>query len=154
MNRSTAEPRDLFAIADLAREFGISTRTIRFYEAKGLLTPERVGGARIFRRRDRARLILILRGKRLGFSLRDISDYLSLYDAHSQAAQVALLVGKVEERLGLLEEQQRDLETTIAELREIRQLARDRLEPEPNAARPVIGSSSEPVQHHRTGTST
>jgi DNA-binding transcriptional MerR regulator len=154
VNRSTAEPRDLFAIADLAREFGISTRTIRFYEAKGLLTPERVGGARIFRRRDRARLILILRGKRLGFSLRDISDYLSLYDAHSQAAQVALLVGKVEERLGLLEEQQRDLETTIAELREIRQLARDRLEPEPNAARPVIGSSSEPVQHHRTGTST
>jgi DNA-binding transcriptional MerR regulator len=154
VNRSTAEPRDLFAIADLAREFGISTRTIRFYEAKGLLTPERVGGARIFRRRDRARLILILRGKRLGFSLRDISDYLSLYDAHSQAAQVALLVGKVEERLGLLEEQQRDLETTIAELREIRQLARDRLEPEPNSARPVIGSSSEPVQHHRTGTST
>ena len=127
MNRRESENRDLFAIADLAREFGISTRAIRFYEAKGLLTPERVGGARIFRRRDRARLILILRGKRLGFSLRDISEYLSLYDAHSQTAQVALLVDKVDERLALLENQLADLQTTIAELREIRQLARERL---------------------------
>lgn len=127
MNRATAEPRDLFAIADLAGEFGISTRAIRFYESKGLLTPERVGGARIFRRRDRARLMLILRGKRLGFSLRDISDYLSLYDAHSQTAQVALLVDKVDERLALLEGQLADLQTTIAELREIRQLAGERL---------------------------
>jgi len=127
MNRSPAEPRDLFAIADLAKEFGISTRAFRFYESKGLIAPERIGGARIFRRRDRARLILILRGKRLGFSLRDISDYLSLYDAHSQTAQVELLVGKVEDRLGLLEAQQHDLETTIAELREIRALARERL---------------------------
>ena len=128
MNRATAEPRDLFAIADLAGEFGISTRTIRFYESKGLLAPERVGGARIFRRRDRARLMLILRGKRLGFSLRDISDYLGLYDAHSQTAQVALLVEKVDERLALLEGQLADLQTTIAELREIRQLARERLD--------------------------
>jgi DNA-binding transcriptional MerR regulator len=127
MNRATAEPRDLFAIADLAGEFGISTRTIRFYESKGLLAPERVGGARIFRRRDRARLMLILRGKRLGFSLRDISEYLSLYDAHSHTAQVAMLVEKVDERLALLENQLADLETTIAELREIRQLARERL---------------------------
>jgi DNA-binding transcriptional MerR regulator len=127
VNRNTAEPRDLFAIADLASEFGISTRAIRFYESKGLLTPERVGGARIFRRRDRARLILILRGKRLGFSLRDISDYLSLYDAQSQTAQVGMLVDKVEQRLGLLGTQLADLETTIAELQEIRLLARERL---------------------------
>ena len=127
MNHSVSQPRDLFAIADLAREFGISTRAIRFYESKGLLAPERVGGARIFRRRDRARLILILRGKRLGFSLRDISDYLGLYDTQSQTAQVALLVGKVDERLHLLEAQLADLETTIGELREIRKLADERL---------------------------
>lgn len=127
MNRPEQENRDLFAIADLAQEFGISTRAIRFYEAKGLLHPERVGGTRVFRRRDRARLILILRGKRLGFSLRDISDYLSLYDAHSQTAQVNLLVQKVDERLQLLEQQLGDLQTTIAELREIRKLADDRL---------------------------
>ncbi len=120
------EGRDLFAIADLAKEFGISTRAIRFYEAKGLLAPERVGATRIFRRRDRARLILILRGKRLGFSLRDISDYLSLYDA-DRSQQVNLLAEKVDERIALLERQRDDLETTIGELREIRKLADDRL---------------------------
>lgn len=127
MNRPEQEDRDLFAIADLANEFGISTRAIRFYESKGLLRPERVGGTRVFRRRDRARLILILRGKRLGFSLRDISDYLSLYDAQSQTAQVNLLIQKVDERLALLEAQLGDLQTTIAELKEIRKLADDRL---------------------------
>jgi len=127
MNRLEPENRDLFAIADLSQEFGISTRAIRFYEAKGLLNPERVGGTRVFRRRDRARLILILRGKRLGFSLRDISDYLSLYDAQSQTAQTKLLVAKVDERLDLLERQKADLETTIAELRAIRKLADDQM---------------------------
>ena len=128
MNRPERESRDLFAIADLAREFGISTRAIRFYEAKGLLTPERVGATRVFRLRDRARLMLILRGKRLGFSLRDISDYLSLYDAdRTQTAQVQLLVEMVDKRLKLLEDQMTDLQTTLAELREIRKLAAERV---------------------------
>ncbi len=128
MNRPESENRDLFAIADLAREFGISTRAIRFYESKGLLTPERVGSTRIFRRRDRARLILILRGKRLGFSLRDISDYLSLYDAdRTHRAQVTLLVEMVDQRMAMLEAQLGDLQTTIAELREIKKLAAERL---------------------------
>ncbi|ODT68002.1 MAG: MerR family transcriptional regulator [Pelagibacterium sp. SCN 63-23] len=115
----------MFSIADLASEFGISTRAIRFYESKGLLSPERVGATRIFRRRDRARLLLILRGKRLGFSLRDISDYLSLYDA-DRNQQVSLLTAKVDERIALLERQRDDLETTISELREIRKLADER----------------------------
>ena len=127
MNRPVPENRDLFAIADLAKEFGISTRAIRFYEAKGLLAPERVGATRIFRRRDRARLILILRGKRLGFSLRDISDYLSLYDAN-RTQQVHLLTAKVDERLASLEAQLEDLQTTISELKEIRKLADERLD--------------------------
>ena len=127
MTASTPDKRDLFAIADLAKEFGISTRAIRFYEAKGLLSPERVGATRVFRRRDRARLILILRGKRLGFSLRDISDYLSLYDAN-RSQQVHLLTAKVDERLALLEGQLQDLQTTIAELQEIRKLADERLD--------------------------
>ena len=127
MNRPEQDNRDLFAIADLAREFGISTRAIRFYESKGLLSPDRVGGTRVFRRRDRARLILILRGKRLGFSLRDISDYLSLYDAN-RSEQVNLLIDKVDERLASLEGQLLDLQTTIAELREIRKLADHGLE--------------------------
>ena len=128
MNRPESENRDLFAIADLAREFGISTRAIRFYEAKGLLMPERVGSTRVFRRRDRARLILILRGKRLGFSLRDISEYLSLYDAdRTQRTQVSKLVDMVDHRMEMLEQQLHDLETTIGELREIRKLAAERL---------------------------
>ncbi|SDG75248.1 MerR family transcriptional regulator [Pelagibacterium luteolum] len=130
MNKHDADKRDLFAIADLAKEFGISTRAIRFYETKGLLKPDRVGSTRVFRRRDRARLILILRGKRLGFSLRDISEYLSLYDTdNSRTAQVQLLIEKVDERLGLLRSQLTDLETTIAELSEIRALADERIGP-------------------------
>jgi DNA-binding transcriptional MerR regulator len=128
VNKRESEGRDLFAIADLAREFGISTRAIRFYESKGLLTPQRVGSTRVFRRRDRARLILILRGKRLGFSLRDISDYLSLYEAdRTQRAQVNLLVDMVDHRVELLEQQLHDLQTTLSELREIRKLATERL---------------------------
>jgi DNA-binding transcriptional MerR regulator len=128
MNRPERESRDLFAIADLAREFGISTRAIRFYEAKGLLNPERVGATRVFRRRDRARLMLILRGKRLGFSLRDISEYLSLYEAdRTQTTQVQRLVEMVDKRLALLESQMTDLQTTLGELREIRKLAAERV---------------------------
>jgi DNA-binding transcriptional MerR regulator len=127
VNRPEQDSRDLYAIADLAREFGISTRAIRFYESKGLLSPERVGGTRVFRRRDRARLILILRGKRLGFSLRDISEYLSLYDAQSQTAQVSLLIEMVDRRLALLQRQMADLHTTLPELTEIRKLAAERL---------------------------
>ena len=128
MNRAETDNRDLYAIAELAKEFGISTRAIRFYESKGLLTPERVGGTRVFRRRDRARLILILRGKRLGFSLKEIQEYLSLYDADSsQTAQVEKLVQLVDERMALLTRQMEDLKTTMAELTEIRKLANERL---------------------------
>ncbi len=127
MTHAETEGRELYSIADLAREFGISTRAIRFYEAKGLLSPERLGSTRVFRRRDRARLILILRGKRLGFSLRDISDYLGLYDA-DRTQQVHLLAEKVNDRLQALERQRTDLETTISELQEIRKLAVERLE--------------------------
>ena len=131
MNKHDTDKRDLFAITDLANEFGISTRAIRFYETKGLLKPDRLGSTRVFRRRDRARLILILRGKRLGFTLRDISEYLSLYDAdRTRTAQVKLLVEKVDERLALLRAQLTDLETTIEELTEIRQLADERLRQE------------------------
>ncbi|MCW5722019.1 MAG: MerR family DNA-binding protein [Devosia sp.] len=126
MNANDPDSPDLYSIADLAREFGISTRAIRFYESKGLIAPERLGATRVFRRRDRARLILILRGKRLGFSLREISDYLGLYDA-DRNQQVTMLAEKVDERLNLLEQQLADLQTTIAELKEIRKLATQRV---------------------------
>ncbi len=128
VNKPEAQTADLFAITELAREFGISTRAIRFYESKGLIFPKRVGGTRVFRRRDRARLQLILRGKRLGFSLKDISEYLSLYEAdNSQKAQTEMLLEKVNSRLDLLRSQKKDLETTIDELTEIKKLADEQL---------------------------
>ena len=119
----------LFSITELARELSISTRTIRFYESKGLISPERVGGNRVFQNRDRVRLLLILRGKRLGFSLKDISDYLDLYDAdRTQKSQVELLQRKIDERLEHLNAQMHDIRTTIHELQAIRRLTAERLE--------------------------
>lgn len=122
------EGRELYAIADLAKEFNISTRTIRFYETKGLLAPERLGTTRVFRRRDHARLALILRGKRLGFSLKDIQEYLSLYDAdNTQDTQNRRLVELVDQRMDLLNRQMEDLKITISELSEIKKLTDERL---------------------------
>ena len=128
MNKIESEKEELYAIAGLAKEFNISTRTIRFYETKGLLCPRRVGGTRVFNKRDRARLILILRGKRLGFSLKDIAEYLSLYDAdQTHEAQVEKLLEMVDLRLSLLKGQMQDLKTTTSELSEIKNLVKQRL---------------------------
>lgn len=116
----------MYSVTELARELGITPRTLRFYEDKGLLKPQRVGGTRVYLTRDRARLILILRGKRLGFSLREISEYLDLYDADpSHRAQIDRLLHLVQDRIQLLEQQREALEETLAELREIEQLTVD-----------------------------
>lgn len=118
----------LYSIGDLAGEFGISTRAIRFYESKGLLAPERVGSNRIYTRRDRARLILLLRGKRLGFSLEEIAEYLNLYDSDpDQLAQTRLLLQKVETSIAELEGKRKDIEEALAELRDIRKQCIDQL---------------------------
>lgn len=119
----------LYGVNDLASSLGITPRAIRFYEAKGLLSPGRDGegahAARVFTRRDRARLLLILRGKRLGFTLAEIGEYLDLYDADpTQREQVRLLLGKVERRIGDLERQRRDLDEALGELRDIEGQAR------------------------------
>lgn len=128
MRKTKSSNEELFSITQLAKEFDISTRTIRFYEAKELLSPERVGTTRIFRRRDRGRLILILRGKRLGFSLREIADYLSLYEVdNGQTTQMSKLIELVDERAAVLTRQMSDLETTLEELKEIKDLAREQL---------------------------
>ena len=120
MNRPETENRDLFAITDLAREFGISTRAIRFYESKGLLKPERVGGTRVFRRRDRARLILILRGKRLGFSLAEIKELLDLYQVdRTGVQQMRELLRRSRVHIAELERRRRDLDAHIHEFKEV-----------------------------------
>ena len=114
-----AEPR--FTIGDLADELGITTRAIRFYESRGLIAPERRGVARAYTRRDRARLMLILRGKNLGFTLDDIGAYLELYDADpTQTAQMLLLRAKVDAHIAALQGKRADIERTLAELGDIR----------------------------------
>jgi DNA-binding transcriptional MerR regulator len=110
-----------FSIGELADEFDITTRTIRFYEARGLLIPQRFRSNRAYSRRDRARLKLILRGKNLGFSLEDIAEYLSLYDSDpGQVTQTKLLLDKVEVHIADLNSKSRDIERTLGELKDIR----------------------------------
>lgn len=110
----------LYTVGELAAELEITSRALRFYEDRGLLQPRRVGQNRIYTRRDRARLILILRGKRLGFSLAEIKEWLDLYDADPlQVAQTRHLARRIEARLLRLEQQRDDLEATVVELREI-----------------------------------
>ena len=119
--QTETEPNELFTIGQLADEFGVTTRTIRFYESRGLIQPARKGANRAYNRRDRARLKLILRGKNLGFSLEDISEYLTLYDADpSQTAQTELLLSKVEDAISGLNKKRTDLDRTLKELKEIR----------------------------------
>lgn len=116
-----SEDERYFAIGELADEFDITTRTIRFYEARGLLVPARFRSNRAYNRRDRARLKLILRGKNLGFSLEDIAEYLSLYDSDpGQVTQTKLLLDKIEAHISDLNSKRTDIERTLTELKEIR----------------------------------
>ncbi len=109
-----------YSVAELAKELGVTTRTLRFYEDRGLVTPQRAGTARIYSRRDRARMIIVLRGKRLGFSLREIKEYLDLYDHdRTHTGQLHVLAEAVTERIGLLEKQRQALEETLAELHKL-----------------------------------
>lgn len=109
-----------YGIAELAREFDVTTRTIRFYEAEGLIAPARHGQRRIFSARDRVRLRLILRGKRLGFSLGEIREIIDLYDrAPGETGQLRFFLSKIRERRALLERQRADIAATLRELAEV-----------------------------------
>ncbi len=110
----------LYSITELADELAVTPRAIRFYESKGLLEPLRAGGNRVYTHRDRARLLIILRGKRLGFSLAHIQHYLDLYDADpTHKEQLVHLLRGARQRIDELENQRRDLELTLDELRDI-----------------------------------
>ena len=105
-------------IGRMCAEFGVTPRTLRFYEAKELLAPVRAGQRRLYTRRCRARLKLILRGKRFGFSLEDIRQLLNLYDVgDQQMTQIARTCELARERLGVMEAQRVELDLAIAELR-------------------------------------
>ena len=109
-----------YSVTELAKELGVTPRALRFYEDKGLILPRRAGKARVYTRRERGRMTLILRGKRLGFSLREIGDWLDLYDADPrQSAQRARLRDRIDDRIAALEHQRLDLDATLDELRAI-----------------------------------
>jgi DNA-binding transcriptional MerR regulator len=108
-----------YTISELAAEFGVTARAIRFYEDKKMLEPGRDGMNRVYRRRDRGRLRLILRGKRLGFSLSDIGEMLDLYDPDDmEREQLKVILEKSLVRLRVLEQQRQDVDEVIMELRD------------------------------------
>ena len=118
-----------YSIRALADEFGVTTRTIRFYEDQGMIAPLREGQRRIYRPRDRTRLMLILRGRRLGFSLAEIREIVDLYDAPSgEAGQLSLLLGRIAARRGELEAKRRDIAASLKDLDAVAEDCRKRLE--------------------------
>jgi DNA-binding transcriptional MerR regulator len=110
----------LYTVTELAKELGMTARAIRFYEDKGLITPRRAGTTRVYSARDRARMILIRRGKRLGFSLSTIKEYLDLYDTDiTHRAQLLLLLASVGKRREQLLAQRQAIDEALAELDDI-----------------------------------
>jgi len=108
-----------FSIRDLAREFQVTPRTLRFYEEKGLLCPARSGQNRVYSAADRTRLRLILRGKRLGFTLEESADLILMYDpASTNEKQLQALIDKIREKKERLQQQKKDLELMIRDLKD------------------------------------
>lgn len=120
---------ELFGITELCREFGITLRALRFYEDKGLLAPRRVNGARVYTRRDRARLALILRAKAIGSSLSEIKRYLDLYgdQGEGRVQQLSFVIDRTDTEIVELEKKRAQIDETLAELRVINAACRRQL---------------------------
>jgi DNA-binding transcriptional MerR regulator len=130
-------PAETWTIAQIAADFDVTHRTLRFYEDQGLITPLRQGTQRIFRPRDRVRVELVLRGKRLGFSLDEIRRIIDMYDAEpGEVGQLHYLLEQVDRRRLELQQRQRDIEQTLAELDDVqRRCLADLRRLEPRASR-------------------
>jgi DNA-binding transcriptional MerR regulator len=117
---------ELFGITELCKEFGITLRALRFYEDKGLLSPRRLNGARVYTRSDRARLTLILRAKAIGSTLADIKQYLDLYGNHGEGRiqQLNYVIARTDSAIAELEQRRAQIDATLAELRVINQHCR------------------------------
>jgi DNA-binding transcriptional MerR regulator len=123
-----------FSISDLAREFGITPRTIRFWEDQGILSPEREGSKRVFTRRDRARLKMALRGKRLGLSLAEIKDLIGMYNStDDETPQLLECLRVMSSRRAALEQQREDIEAMLAEISQFQSLCQQELARRDNA---------------------
>ena len=117
-----------WSITRVAQEFGVTLRTVRWYEDRGLVTPTRRGRQRLFTARDRVRLALVLRGRRLGFPLEEIRTILDMYDAEpGETGQLRYLLEEVRRRRADLEQRRRDLEETLAEFADLERRCRDDL---------------------------
>ena len=121
---------ELFGVTELCKAFDITPRALRFYEDKGLLAPRRVNGSRVYSRRDRARLALILRSKAIGASLAEIKHYLDLYGDHGEgrAQQLNFVITRTDAAIAELEARRAHIDATLAELRLINQTCRAQLE--------------------------
>jgi len=121
--------RALYTITDLTQEFDVTTRTLRFYEQQGLIDPVRRGRTRLYRPADRTRLKLILRGKRLGFSLSEIREIVGMYDEPpGERGQLITLVERIADKRADLEAKRRDIDQTLQELDEVEKGCRERLD--------------------------
>ena len=117
--------QEQFSISELSREFDVTTRAIRFYEDEGLLEPHRQGRQRVYSSRDRVRLKLILRGKRLGFSLSEIGDIIDMYDSEpGEVGQLQYFIEKISVRRKTLKQQRDDIDVTLKELDSIEKQCR------------------------------
>lgn len=108
---------EYFTIGDLSREFGVTLRALRFYEDKGLLSPKREGLTRLYSRTDRSRLVLILKGKRFGFTLAEIKTMIALHEGREEGGNLALSQDKVLQQIAVLEKQRHEIDEAIRELR-------------------------------------
>lgn len=119
-----------YSISELAKEFDVTARAIRLYEESGLLAPERDGNRRIYRERDRVRLRLTLRSKRIGFSLAQVKEMFDLYDSkpvEGEKQQILYLLDVMDKRLDDLKLQREELELTVVDIESVCSRARDSL---------------------------
>ena len=141
-----------YSISDLAREFALTTRAIRFYEDSGLVTPRRNGRARIYGERERVRIKLILRGKRLGLALSEIRELLDLYEvARNERAQISKFLALLADRRARLFQQKEDIDAVLAEIDGIERDCRRRLKEEDAANREGAAKSAPRVAALRRG---
>ena len=125
---AAAQTGTTWTIAEVAEEFGVTHRTVRHYEELGLISPERRGTQRVYHRRDRIRLALIMRGRRIGFPLEEIRTIIDMYDEQpGEAGQLRYLLSQIDDRRADLESRKRDIEDSLTELEELQRRCQEDL---------------------------